>query len=70
MQMKHARIHIPTLSYIAAFVIGVILFALFWKMWFGSASSTLVFSGITGVAVGVTIFWLRNEFKNSKDKED
>ena len=68
--MKHARIHIPNLSYFAAFVIGVILFALFWKVWFGSASSTIVLAGMMGVAVAVIIFWLRNEFKNSKDKED
>jgi hypothetical protein len=29
--MKHVRIHIPSLSYIAAFAIGVILFAFFEK---------------------------------------
>jgi glucan phosphoethanolaminetransferase (alkaline phosphatase superfamily) len=68
--MKHARIHFPNLSYIAAFVIGVILFASFWKTWFGSASSSIVLAGMAGVAVAVTIFWLRNEFKNSKDKDN
>jgi glucan phosphoethanolaminetransferase (alkaline phosphatase superfamily) len=68
--MKHARIHFPNLSYIAAFVIGVILFASFWKTRFGSASSSIVLAGMAGVAVAVTIFWLRNEFKNSKDKDN
>jgi len=68
--MKHAGIHLPNLSYVAAFIIGVILFASFWKVWFGSASSTVVIAGMAGVVVAVTIFWLRNEFKNSKDKDN
>jgi len=68
--MKHARIHLPNLSYVAVFIIGVILFASFWKTWFGSASSTIVLAGMAGVVVAVTIFWLRNEFKNSRDKDN
>jgi hypothetical protein len=67
--MKHARIHLPNLSYVAAFIIGVILFASFWKAWFGSASSAVVLAGMAGVVVAVATFWLRNEFKNSKDKD-
>jgi glucan phosphoethanolaminetransferase (alkaline phosphatase superfamily) len=65
--MKHVSIHMPNLSYIAAFIIGVILFASFWKKWFGSASSSIIIAGMAGVIVAVSIFWLRNEFKNSKD---
>jgi len=67
--MKHERIHIPNLSYIAAFVIGVILFALIWKAWFGSASSAVVLAGMIGVIIAVTAFWLRNEIQNRKNKE-
>lgn len=59
--MKHGKIHMPNLSYIAAFVIGVILFAVFWKMMFGSASSLVVLVGMIGAATTVTLFWLRNE---------
>lgn len=59
--MKHEKIHIPNLSYIAAFVIGVILFAVFLRMLFGSASSLVVFAGMVGVATAVTLFRLRNE---------
>ncbi|RJP50641.1 MAG: hypothetical protein C4557_09475 [Anaerolineaceae bacterium] len=59
--MKHSKIHMPNLSYIAAFVIGVILFAMFWKMLAGAASSAVVLAGMIGVAVAVTAFWLRNE---------
>ena len=68
--MKHRRLHIPILSYIAAFVIGVILFASLWRAWFGSASSTIVLAGMTGVAVAVTLSWLRNELKNSKGNDN
>ena len=59
--MKHERIHMPNLSYLAAFVIGVILFAVFRKMLFGSASSLVVLAGMIGAATAVTLFWLRNE---------
>ena len=67
--MKHERIHIPSISYIAAFVIGVILFASIWNMWFGSASSVMVLAGMAGVAVAVTAFWLRNEIQHHNNKE-
>jgi hypothetical protein len=59
--MKHSKIHMPNLSYIAAFVIGVILFGLLWKMLAGAATNTLVLAGMIGVAVAVTAFWLRNK---------
>jgi len=63
--MKRSRLHL--LSYIATLVIGAILFAVFWKWLFGSALSTIVISGITGVVVAVSIFWLWNEFKRPDD---
>jgi len=66
--MKSTGIHLPNLSYIAAFIIGVILFASFWKTLFGAASSVVVLAGMAGVVVAVCIFWLWNEFKKSKDK--
>jgi hypothetical protein len=59
----------PTLSYIAAFVIGVILFAVFWKGLFGLASSLIVLSGMAGVAVMVTAFWVRNEMGHHSPKD-
>ena len=67
--MKHERIHIPNFSYIAAFVIGVILFASIWKVWFGSASSAVVLAGMAGVAVAVTVFRIGNEIKHRNNKE-
>jgi hypothetical protein len=53
----------------AALVIGAILFAALWKWLFGSASRTVVMSGITGVVVAVSIFLLWNEFKKPKDDD-
>ena len=67
--MKHERIHIPNFSYIAAFVIGVILFASIWKVWFGSASGAVVLAGMAGVAVAVTVFRIGNEIKHRNNKE-
>ena len=59
--MKHTNIHMPNVTYIAAFVIGVIFFAVLWKMLFGSASSLVVLAGMIGAATAVTLYWLRNE---------
>lgn len=67
--MKHQKIHIPNLSYVTAFVIGVILFAAFWKELFGSATSAIVLAGMTGVALTVTAFWIRNEIQHRNNKE-
>lgn len=59
--MKNAKVHMPNISYSAAYVIGVILFAVFWKMMFNSASSAAVLAGMAGAAVAVIAFWFRNE---------
>jgi hypothetical protein len=48
----------PTLSCIAAFVFGVILFAVLWKGFFGPATSAMVLAGMAGVALTVTVFWI------------
>ena len=52
--MKKSQPHL--FSYLAALVIGVILFAVSWKTFFGSASSPVVIAGIAGVAVAVILF--------------
>ncbi len=66
--MKHVRIHMSNLSYIAAFVIGVILFASIWKVWFSSTSSVVILAGMAGVAVVVTVFWICNEIQHRNKK--
>ncbi|MBN8655897.1 MAG: hypothetical protein J0M11_09180 [Anaerolineae bacterium] len=60
----------PTLSYIAAFVIGVILFAIFWKTLMGAVSSAIELAGMIGAAVAVTAFWLRNENQHHTKKDE
>lgn len=67
--MKKERSHLPYLTYITAFVIGVILFASLWKTILGAASSSAVLAGMAGVAIAVTAFWIWNEFKNKDRKE-
>jgi membrane protein DedA with SNARE-associated domain len=63
--MKNPRFHL--LSYIAALIIGAILFATIWKWLFGSASDPVITAGITGVIVAVIIFFVWKEFKKPKD---
>ena len=54
-------------SYLAALIIGVILFAALWKSIFGSASSSVVISGILGVMVAVTLFLVISAFRKPRD---
>ena len=65
--MKRSRVHF--LSYMAALVIGAILFATFWKWIFDSATNAVVIAGIAGVVVAVIIFLVWNEFKKPKDDD-
>jgi hypothetical protein len=67
--MKVSRIHFPNISFIAAFVIGVILFAVFMKSLFGAASSAMVLSGMAGVAIAVTAFRIRQELHSHKKEK-
>jgi hypothetical protein len=66
--MKGRRI--PVLSYLAALFIGAMLFAVVWRWSYRSASSTVVLSGIAGVVIAVSLFWLLNEFNKPKDDGD
>lgn len=67
--MKVSRIHFSNLSFIAAFVIGVILFAVFMKSLFGTASSAMVLSGMAGVAIAVTAFRIRQALDSHKKEK-
>lgn len=67
--MKTSRIHIPNISFIAAFVIGVILFAVILKSLFGSASSAVILAGMAGVAVAVSAFRIRQELHSHKKEK-
>jgi hypothetical protein len=52
--MKRSKLHL--FSYMAALVIGAVLFAVLWKWLVGSASSTVVIVGIAGVVIAVSVF--------------
>ena len=67
--MKASRIHFSNISFIAAFVIGVILFAVFMKSLFGTASSAMVLSGMAGVAIAVTAFRIRQALHSHKKEK-
>lgn len=67
--MKASRIHFSNISFIAAFVIGVILFAMFMKSLFGIASSAMVLSGMAGVAIAVTAFRIRQALHSHKKEK-
>jgi tetrahydromethanopterin S-methyltransferase subunit E len=56
-------------SYLAALVIGMILFTAFWKTLFGAVSSPVVIAGITGVALSV-IFYLVLNYRNIKNDDN
>lgn len=55
--MKSIR-SMSTVSFLCAFVIGVILFAVIWKTFLGFASNSVVLAGMTGVATVVTTLWI------------
>lgn len=67
--MKASRIYFSNISFIAAFVIGVILFAVFMKSLFGTASSAMVLSGMAGVAIAVTAFRIRQALHSHKKEK-
>ncbi|MBN8579229.1 MAG: hypothetical protein J0L96_01065 [Anaerolineae bacterium] len=67
--MKASRIHFSNISFIGAFVIGVILFAVFMKSLFGTASSAMVLSGMAGVAIAVTAFRIRQALPSHKKEK-
>jgi hypothetical protein len=65
-----AQTVLTSLPYIMAFVTGVILFASFWRGWFGFASSEVVLVGMAGVAIAVTAFWLGQKLKSTNKEEE
>ena len=65
--MKKSNPHV--FSYLAALLIGAILFLTFWKTLFGTAPSSVVIAGIVGVAVAVIGFLVWNKAKNSGDDD-
>jgi len=61
---------LSTISYLCAFLIGVILFWSFGKNWLNLESMLVFFAGLIGVAVPVLIFGVWNILRNSRHKEE
>lgn len=68
--MKKERISLPNLVYIAAFVIGIILFASVWEAIGSTGSSAAVLAGLAGVVVAVMAFRIWNDFKNQDPNDE
>jgi SNF family Na+-dependent transporter len=68
-KMKDNKIHWYSLTYVIAFVIGVILFWSFGKDWLDLDSAPIFLAGLIGVAVAVILFGVWNIRHNSNQKE-
>jgi len=68
--MKDNKIHWYPLTYVMAFLIGVILFWLFGKDWLDLESAFVLLAGLIGVAAAVLAFGAWNIYYNSHHKEN
>lgn len=67
--MKDNQIHWYPLTYVIAFVIGVLLFWSFGKDWLELDSAPIFLAGLIGVAVAVIIFGVWNIRHDSNQTE-
>lgn len=68
--MKNENRNWTTLTYVSAFLTGVILFWLFGKDWLNLESALVFLAGLIGIAVAVLTFALWNIHHNSHHKEN
>ena len=68
--MKNENGNWSTITYISAFLIGVILFWSFGKGWLNLESTSVFLAGLVGVAVAVLTFGAWNIYHNSNHKEN
>ena len=66
--MKDNKINWYPLTYVLAFLIGVILFWSFGKDWLDLKSVSVFFAGLIGVALAVLAFGAWNIYYNSRHK--
>lgn len=62
--------NMPVIAYIAAFLIGVILFWSLGKNWLDLQSKAVFLAGLIGVAVYVILFGAWKIIRRSNDKEN
>lgn len=68
--MKDNKVHWHPLTYVVAFLIGVILFWSFGKDWLDLRSASVMLAGLIGVALAVLAFGAWNIHANSHNKEN
>jgi len=68
--MRNDKANLPVITYVSAFLIGVILFWSFGKNWLDFESKLVFTAGVVGVAVAVIIFWIWNIIRHSKNHSD
>jgi len=68
--MKNDKANWSTISYIAAFLLGVVLFWLLGKDWLNFESPLIFLVGLIGIAVAVLAFGAWNIYYNSHHKEN
>jgi high-affinity Fe2+/Pb2+ permease len=66
--MKNDKANWSTISYITAFLIGVILFWSFGRDWLNFKSPLIFLAGLIGIAVAVLLFGVWNLFHHSSHK--
>lgn len=64
--MKNNPKPLSTISYLSAFLMGVILLLAFGKDWLNLESMLVFLAGLLGVALVVLVFGLWNIFQNSR----
>lgn len=67
--MRNKKSNLPTITYLAAFFLGVILFWSFGKNWLDLESRPVFLAGLIGVTVSVLLFGAWNIIRNSKNKD-
>lgn len=67
--MSNKKSNLPTITYLAAFFLGVMLFWSFGKNWLDLESGPVFLAGLIGVAVSVLLFAAWNMLHNSNNKD-
>jgi len=68
--MKNGKANFSTLSYLSAFIIGVILFWALGKDWLDLTSALVFLAGLLGVAVAVLLIGAWNIFRHSGKQDN
>ena len=63
--MKNSKTNVHTVTYLSAFLIGVILFWSFGKGWLNLESALVFLAGLIGVALAVLVYGIWNIRHNS-----